>query len=915
MRLPRTLAIGVTATAAALLVGLALVPMLFRDRIASRLKTEANASVNAQVAWHDVGVSVLRDFPNVTVTLDGLSIVGARPFQGDTLLAMRQARLVLDVGSVVRYLETGAPIVVREIAFGSPSVRLRVLADGTPNWDIARARRAPGQDGGTAVAVTLRELRIEGGTITLDDRQSRLVASVKGLEERLRGDFAQKRFVLSTRTRVDSVSVRLAGVPYLSRVGVELNANVNADLAAGRFTFANDSLRLNTLVLAFAGSVAMAAPNVAVDLSFSSPGAAFADILSLVPAIYARDFAQLRTSGTMSMSGRVKGAYGPHAFPAFALHAHVENGAFRHPALPLPARDIAMELTIDNPGGALDNTVLDLKQLHAVIGGRPLDARLVLRSPVRDPDIDLRVTGALRLADVARTVKLEGVNELSGSIAADVAIRARLSDVDAGRYDRIAASGTIDAGRIALRSTAVPRPIAVDTAAVRLTPRTAELTAFTGRIGNSDVRASGSLDNVLGFALRGDDLRGSATVSSTLFDLSEWRSSDKTTEVIPVPPHVDFALKASATKVTYGALTMANVHGDLHVKDQRVTLQALGMETLRGKVIANGFYETTVGTRPTFDVDLRLASIDIPAAFAALTTVRALAPIARWAQGSVTGTVGLRGPLRRDMTPVFTALTGKGAIETERLLVQGAPLFEKLGSALSLEQLKRPTFGVVKAAYDVADGRLHVRPFVVKVNGIDMTVAGSNGVDQSLQYDLSLAVPRAALGAAGTSAAARLASQAGAGGAIATAAESVQLGAHVTGTITDPAVKPTLGVVASARDLAKTTVVQAGSAHVNAAKEKADSAAEGARARAHVEADRQAATIRVNARELAAATRREGNERADSLLARVTNPVARMAAQAAADRIRREADGRAEQIVREADATADALVAAAAVRR
>jgi hypothetical protein len=218
----------------------------------------------------------------------------------------------------------------------------------------------------------------------------------------------------------------------------------------------------------------------------------------------------------------------------------------------------------------------------------------------------------------------------------------------------------------------------------------------------------------------------------------------------------------------------------------------------------------------------------------------------------------------------------------------------------------------VKAAYDVADGRLHVKPFVVKVNGIDMTVAGSNGVDQSMTYDLSLAVPRTALGAAGTSMVARLASQAGAS-TEAASAETVQLGAQVTGTVTDPTVKPSFGgTVASARDLAKSTVLQAGTARANAAREKADSAAENARARARAEAERQAAAIRANARTLAAATKREGNDRADSLMVRATNPVARMAAQAATDRIRREADQRAEQIVREADARADAIVAAAA---
>ena len=917
MRFPRRLTIGLGALAASVLIALVLLPTLFRGRIESRVRSEINASVDARVAWNGVGLGVLRDFPDVSLSLNRVSIVGVGAFAGDTLLSMREARLVLDVASVVRYLKAGAPIVVREIALREPAVKLRVLSDGRANWNIARANGAATST--REVGVKLRDFRIADGRVTIDDEQSHLVASVSGLSAGLRGDFARDRFVLSTRTRADSVSLRFAGIPYLNRVGLELNADIDADLPAHRFTFRNDSLRLNQLVLAFAGSVVVGTPNVGLNLAFATPSTAFRDILSLVPAIYAHDFARLQTAGTMSTSGRISGEYGPHAFPALALRASVTDGAFRYPSLPLAAGGISMELAIDNPGGDVDATVIDLKRFHAVIGGRPLDARLVMRSPVRDPEVDLRLIGAVNLADIAHTVQLPDVSELAGTIATDVSVRARLSDIDAGRYDRVAAAGTVNASRIALRSASLPRALTIDSAALRLTPRTAELTAFAARIGNSDVRGVGSLDNVLGFALRDQDLRGSATVSSTRIDLDEWRSNEKTTAVIPVPPHVDFALKASAARVTYGALSAANVSGNLNVKDQRITLDGLRMETMRGTVVANGFYETTVANRPTFDVDLTLAAVDVPSAFAALTTVQKFAPIAQWAQGAVSGTVGLKGPLGHDMTPVFTALTGKGALETDRLIVHNAPVLERLADALKLEQIRKPTLGAVRAAFDVADGRLRVKPFVVTMNGIDMTVAGSNGIDQSLKYDLALVVPRAALGTAGATLVASLASQAGKAGLPLTAGDAVRLGALVTGTVTNPSVRPSFGgMTSSVRDAATSVVQQAGAERAAAVKQKADSVAEGARTRARAEADRvvgeaerQAAIIRAEARTMAAGVRRDGNARADSLLARATNPAARMAAQVGTDRMRREADERADRFVRDADARADALVAAA----
>src|SRR5829696_3218049 len=101
---PRKLALVIGGIIAFCVVSLILLPFLFRDRIVARLKAEMAGSVNARVNWTGIGLSVLRDFPNVTLRVDGPSVVGLKPFDRDTLVTMRTARLVLDAGSVVRYL-------------------------------------------------------------------------------------------------------------------------------------------------------------------------------------------------------------------------------------------------------------------------------------------------------------------------------------------------------------------------------------------------------------------------------------------------------------------------------------------------------------------------------------------------------------------------------------------------------------------------------------------------------------------------------------------------------------------------------------------------------------------------------------------------------------------------------------------
>src|SRR5690606_25867760 len=149
------------------------------------------------------------------------------------------------------------------------------------------------------------------------------------------------------------------------------------------------------------------------------------------------------------------------------------------------------------------------------------------------------------------------------------------------------------------------------------------------------------LDNILGHILHDQELSGRATVASRHFNLNEWRSEDEDTGVIPVPANLDLRVQLSADSITYGTLGLTNARGALRVKDQRVTMDGFRMDLLGGSMVASGFYETTDISTPTFDVDLSVDSLDIPTAFASLTTVQVLAPIARYATGSFSADVDL----------------------------------------------------------------------------------------------------------------------------------------------------------------------------------------------------------------------------------------------------------------------------------
>jgi len=908
-------AVGVTTAA------LVVLPFLFKDRIAARAHSEIEGAVNAQVAWGDVGLTFFRNFPNLTLRLDDLTVVGNGPFAGDTLASIGAFRLVLDAGTLIGAYRGTAPILIRSVQLDAPAVHLKVLDDGSTNWDVFTSGASEpevAESSSRSLSVVLRSLGISDGRVILENAQTGLYASLLGLQHTLRGDFSKERFVAETRTHSDAATLRFAGVPYLEGVELNFQADLEADIAAKRVTFARNELRLNDLLVAFAGSAAESGDNVALEMTFAAPSTDFYQILSLLPVVYAQDFEALETGGTFALQGRVQGEWGELAFPFFALNAEVADGMFRYPDRALSAREIAFRLAVENPGGDVDSTVMRLDRFHVRIGDEPIEGALTLRTPVSDPDVDLSVNGVLDLTNLARTVKLEGTEELTGVVRADAAVRARLSDVDGRRWERVAASGNVSASAVTLKSDAIRHPIAVSEATLVLSPQRVEVRSLQMQVGSSDVQATGSLDNVLAWLMRGDELLGRATFASRFVNLDEWRSDDEF-KTIPVPTGFDLELQGNVAQLTYGALQMTDAHGGLRVRDQRMTLDDFTMEALGGRIGVNGFYETTDPTKATFGVALDLDSLDIPQAAAAFLTVRTLAPVASFARGAFSAQMDLSGPLGSDMMPLFDVLSGSGSMATTQLALESFPALERLADALSLPQLAKPVFSAVRSSLEIRDGRLFIRPFQVQTGNFGLAVAGSNGIDQSLDYQLTLTVPRALLGSGADQAVRALIAKASAAGVNVEAAEMIAVAVGLTGTVTNPSIQTNFsGMAAGAADQARELVGQAVADQVAALEERADSTAQEALARARAradsivqEAETRAEAVRAEARKLADDLRAEGNRRADQVLAEATNPVARVAAKAVADRIRKEADDKAKLLVEEADGRAADLVAEA----
>ncbi|MBL0126048.1 MAG: AsmA family protein, partial [Flavobacteriales bacterium] len=550
-----------------LLAAIILIPILFSDKIEAAVKEQVNNNINATVDWGDWDITLLRNFPNLTVDIADVKVANRAPFEGIELANIGSLTATIDIMSLF-----GDRIGIKRIGLVKPRFHVKVLEDGRANWDIALADttaavETPADTAASKFNVQLSEYWIEDGRVIYDDASLGYYMELFGLDHKGSGDLTQDLFVLKTTTHADTANVIFDGVKYLRNVKADITADIDMDMPNMKFVFKDNEATINQLVLGFDGWIAMPGDDIDMDITWNAKKTDFGTLLSLVPAEFATDLTGVTMSGKAGFSGTVKGKYNDTSMPGFSLVVDVDKGRFKYPDLPSSVEDIYVDLKINSPGGAdMDRMVVDLKRFALKMAGNPLEARMYLTHPISDPNVDAELKANLDLATIKTVVPMKG-QDLQGNFTADVRMKGAMSDVEAQRYEKFTADGKMILLGMKFRSDSLPYPLDINSLYFDFSPRFLSLTSFDGAVGSSSIQAKGRMDNYLQWWLRDSTLTGSFDLAANKFDLNELMGPpapegaaaaapvDSTPmSVIEVPHNIDFRMALAVKEVIYDQL-------------------------------------------------------------------------------------------------------------------------------------------------------------------------------------------------------------------------------------------------------------------------------------------------------------------------------------------------------------------------
>ena len=77
-------------------------PFVFKEKIKATVLTAINENLTAKVAFDDVDLSFIRNFPQAALVIENLKIINNAPFENDTLVFVKELGLTMSIKDFLR---------------------------------------------------------------------------------------------------------------------------------------------------------------------------------------------------------------------------------------------------------------------------------------------------------------------------------------------------------------------------------------------------------------------------------------------------------------------------------------------------------------------------------------------------------------------------------------------------------------------------------------------------------------------------------------------------------------------------------------------------------------------------------------------------------------------------------------------
>jgi uncharacterized protein involved in outer membrane biogenesis len=721
------------------------------DRLKALIVPKIEESTRRSVSVNDISFSI---FPSIGVSVDGLSISNPsnRGFENDELLSLDHLTLDVKLFPLI-----GGALEISQITLDHPTIYLEVTKEGVKNFSgnaspaDAKAQGGLRQDRGNAGAFLLSNLEIRNGEIVSINKKFDSRISVGGLNAKLNAESrpGENTIHVNETASIDKFSYGTLKSWYISDQPLTSAGSLAYQVDSDLLKFEQLSIKVRELPLTLSGSIGkLQEITNQMDLHIESPGVQMTQLLSLIPPDMLKQTSGLTGTGEIKLSLAVTGASSETMNPSTSCSFSVTNGSIHYASLPKSISGVNLSGTFEKPAAPIAATGIGnfaIEKLTATIGTNSINGKLRMAN-FDDPLVSVSLNGSLNLDEVKEFYPLEPGTEMHGAMKAAISLEGK-----AKTPQSMKANGTLEFQNVTIHTASSKTPLRNLSGTIQFSNQIIESKQLAMNIGESDLNLTFALKNYLGLVME-DAAKSAGTPSATLTLTSkQLRTADLMSDSTRAPastpgakktaphaallPGIDVDANVSIDKLVTDKFTFNNAKGTASVSGGKVTLKNFTVQAFQGTVQTQGTLDLREQNKRPFDLDLNITNIESNDLLPKFTS------FGKYLSGKMTMKTKLQGDLNDTLGLNPQSLLGNGAVQMVQGKLFGLPLLQKLADVTNLDNMRELNFKDWTNSFSIQNGRLNVKDLKINAGTTNVSVDGSQGLDGSLDYNMTLKLP------------------------------------------------------------------------------------------------------------------------------------------------------------------------------
>jgi hypothetical protein len=748
LRRMRSLALVLTGLVGATIGLLVLLATVYDAEVKERLIGSLNQYLVAPVTVSDMDLTLIARFPRASMRLNNVLAMEVRSDDQppDTLFHAERLFLEFSLWDLFQGRYT-----VQEIHASNALARPALDRNGAPNYVIWRSDST-----GTDAPIDLRQVSFSELRVRYRDDRTGLEVEGRSDALTLSGRFATSGN--STRLTGDAtlLALRTAGGTTLGDMKGTVDLRMRFGMADTLFTIDKGDVLLGALPLELTMDVIDDPKGGAIDLRARSIGADLAAVAAALPGGLGTAMKRYAIRGEADL-GVVYA--GPLEAASLSLAAKIKRGRLKETRSGAEFSDVFAELDLEvGPKGSLKQLVV--KDLRARSGSGSISGDWS-SSGLKNAPVNAHFKADVALSEVLRFAQVDTLEQASGRLTADLAVKGRLRDMDDLRprdLRALAITGTVGLRDASIKLKGIRHTATRLHADLSLNGTDATVQGLRTELQGVPITLSGSLINLMPYLLFDDQrLLIAARGSAPLVDIGAWVShADATADdkeyMLTLPAKIDLDLQADVAKVRFEEFTATDLSARVVLRDRVLSADPVRFNSASG-TFSGGL--RLDGRDPENSLPLTITAtctnINVKQLFAEFQDFGQDFIGARHLSGTASAKVALEAPLSsglkmntEHLVSVIDITLENGSIKDHAPLLAVADHLEGnrlVAPFVNTRELRKRLadvrFARMENQLEIRDGAVHVPAMVVKSSALDLELSGTHWFDDRIDHHLN----------------------------------------------------------------------------------------------------------------------------------------------------------------------------------